>query len=59
MVANKDMQFFYGEFKNEQKKDKKFFDLKGWGLEPQIFNNFPKDDEIKSKEASKRDRTLP
>ena len=53
------MQFVYGEFKNEQKKDKKIVDLKGWRLEPQNFNNFPEGDEIKSKEASKRDRTLP
>ena len=27
MVKNKDMQFFYGAFENEQKKDKNVFDL--------------------------------
>ena len=33
--------------------DKKNFDLPEWGFEPQIFS-----DEIKSKQVSKRDRTL-
>ena len=51
------------EFENEQKKDKIFFDLLERGFEPQIFSNFPahdldfmegEDDEIKSKQASKR-----
>ena len=32
---------FYGEFENEQKKDKDFFDLLEQGFEPQIFSNFP------------------
>ena len=32
---------FYGESENEQKKDKKFFDLPERGLEAQIFSNFP------------------
>ena len=41
MVKHKDMQFFYGEFENEQKKDKHFFDLPEQGFEPQIFSNFP------------------
>ena len=41
MVENKDMQFFYGEFENEKKKDKNFFDLPEQGFKPQIFSNFP------------------
>ena len=36
MVKNKDMQFFYGEFENEQKKELEF--------EPQIFSKFPAHD---------------
>ena len=40
----KDVQFFYGEFENEQKKDKKKFDLPELGFEPQIFSNFPAHD---------------
>ena len=40
MVQNKDMQFFNGEFENEQKKDKKLFDLPERGFKPQIFSNF-------------------
>ena len=35
---------FYGEFENEQKKDKKKFDLPEWGFEPQIFSDFPAHD---------------
>ena len=44
------------------------FDFRERGFEPQIFSNFPahdlnfherEGDEIKSKQASKRDRTLP
>jgi hypothetical protein len=35
---------FYGEFGNEQKKDKKNFDLPEQGYEPQIFSNFPAHD---------------
>ena len=35
---------FYGEFENEQKKDKKKFDLPERGFEPQIFSNFPAHD---------------
>ena len=67
MVKYKDMQFFYGEFENEQKKDKRFFDPPERGFDPQIFSNFPahdlnfhgrEGDEIKSKQASKRERTL-
>ena len=53
--------------KKREKKDN-FFDLPEQGFEPQVFSNFPahdlnfhgrKGDEIKSKQASKRDRTLP
>ena len=44
MVKNKDTQFFFGEFENEQKKDKKIFDLPEQGYEPQIFSNFPAHD---------------
>jgi hypothetical protein len=40
MVENKDMQFFYGEFENEKKKNKKIFDLPRRGFEPQIFSKF-------------------
>ena len=44
------------------RKDKKNFDLPKRGFETQIFSNFPahdlNGDEIKSKQASKRDRTL-
>ena len=36
MVKNKDMQFFYGEFENEQKKEREF--------EPKIFCKFPAHD---------------
>ena len=51
-------------FKMNRKKDKKGFDLPEPGFESQIFSNFPahdlnfhgrKGDEIKSKQASKRD----
>ena len=35
---------FFGEFENEQKKDKTIFDLPERGLEPQIFSNFPTHD---------------
>ena len=61
------MQFFYGEFENEQKKDKQNFVLPERGFEPQIFSNFPahnlifmegEGDKIKPNQASKRDRTL-
>ena len=44
MVQNKDMQFFYGEFKNEQKKGQNFFDLSERGFEPRIFSHFPAQD---------------
>ena len=38
------MQFFYGKFENEQKKDKINFDLPEQGFKPQIFSNFPAHD---------------
>ena len=50
-----------------KKKGQNSFDLKERGFEPKIFSNFPTHDlnfhrregeEIKSKQASKRDRTL-
>ena len=53
--------------KMKEKKAKLFFDLPERGFELQIFSNFPahdlnfhgrEGDEIKSKQASKRDRTL-
>ena len=52
---------------NEKKKGQKLFDLPEQGFEPQIFSNFPahdlnfhgrEGDEIKSKQASKRDMSL-
>ena len=51
------------EFENEKKKEQDFFDLLERGFEPQIFSNLPAHDlnflrKIKSKQASKRDRTL-
>ena len=55
------------EFENEKKKEQKIFDLPERGFEPQIFSNFPahdlnfherEGDKIKSKQSSKRDRTL-
>ena len=67
MDKNQDMQF-YGEFENEQKKEEHFFwPTRSW-IRPQLFSNFPpiiwifmegEGDNIKSKQASKRDRTLP
>ena len=66
-VKNKDMQFFIGEFENEKKKGQNNFDLPDRGFEPQIFSYFPhmiwifmwcEEPQIKSKQASKRDRTL-
>ena len=56
----------YEKFENEKKKEQNFFDLLKLGIELQIFSNFPDHDlnsmwseepEIKSKQASKRDRT--
>ena len=51
-------------WKRKEKKTKKNFDLPEQGFEPQIFSNFPGHDlnfhgaQIKSKQASKRDRTV-
>ena len=65
MAKNKDMQLFMENLKMKRKKEQKSFDLPEQGFEPQIFSNFPTHDlnfheesEIKSKQASKRDRTL-
>ena len=44
MVKNKEMQFFYGEFENEEKKGQKIFDLPQQGFEPRIFSHFPAHD---------------
>ena len=45
MAENKYMYaVFYGEFENEQKQDKIFFDLQELGFEPRIFSNFPAHD---------------
>ena len=66
MVKYKYMQFFMKNLKMKEKKDI-FFDFLEQGFEPQIFSNFPahdlnfngrEGDEIKSKQVSKRDRTL-
>ena len=65
MVKVKDNQFCVKNLKMKGKKEKKIFDLPDWGFEHQIFSNFPtqdfmegEGDKIKSKQASKRDRTL-
>ena len=67
MVKLKDIHFCVKNLKMKRKKEKKCFDLPERGFEPQIFSNFPAHDlnfmeseepEIKSKQASKRDRTL-
>ena len=66
MVKHKDMQFFMENMKMNRKRTI-FFDLPELGFESQIFSNFPahdlnfhrkEGDEIKSKQASKRDLTL-
>ena len=44
MVKKQRYATFYGEFENEQKKDKNLFDLPELGIEPQIFSNFPAHD---------------
>ena len=58
---------FYGEFENEQKKDKFFFNFRSGDSNPRFSVIFPpmtwifmegEGDEIKLKQASKRDRTL-
>ena len=43
MVKKQRYAVFYGDFENEQKKDKKI-DLPERTFEPQIFNNFPAND---------------
>ena len=67
MVKIKDTQFCVKNLKMKRNKGQHFFDLPEWGFEPQIFSNFPthdlnfhgrEGDEIKSTQASKRDRTL-
>ena len=67
MVKKQRYAVFYGEFENEKKKGQQIFDLPERGFEPQIFSIFPpmiwifmesEGDEIKSKQASKRDSTL-
>ena len=67
MVKHIDIQFGMKNLKMNRKRTKKIFDLPERGFEPQIFSNFPvhdlnfhgrEGDEIKSKQASKRDRTL-
>ena len=67
MVKNKDMQFFCGEFENKQKKDKKNLTFRSGDSNPRFLVIYPpiiwifmegEGDEIKSKQASKRDRTL-
>ena len=66
MVKNKGMQFFYGEFENE-KKDNKFLNFRSRDLNPRFSVIFPpmiwifmesEEPEIKSNQASKKDRTL-
>jgi hypothetical protein len=51
------MQVFLENLKMNRKRTEFFFDLPELGFEPQIFSK-GKGDEIKSKQASKRDRTL-
>ena len=67
MVKNKDM-FFYEEFENEKKKDQKNLTFQSGDLNPRFSVTFlpmiwifmeSEGDKIKSKQASKRDRTLP
>ena len=67
MVNNKDMQFFMESLKMKRKKDKKNFTFQSEDLNPRFSVIFPpmiqiviegEGDAIKSKQASKRDRTL-
>ena len=67
MVQDKDLKFFYWEFENEKKKDKTFLTLWSGDLNPRFSVIFPpmiwifiegKGDKVKSKQASKIDRTL-
>ena len=41
MIKKQRYAVLYGEFENEKKKDRKFFDNAERGFEPQSFNNFP------------------
>ena len=59
MVKNKDMQFFMENLKMKRKKDNKILTFRSGDLNPRFSVIFPSEgDEIKSKQASKRDRTL-
>ena len=67
MNRNKDMQFFMENLKMKRKKDKFFLTFRSRDLNPRFSVIFPpmiciftkgERDEIKSKQASKRDRTL-
>ena len=67
MVNNKDMQFFIENLKIKRKKDKFFLTFRNGDLNPRFSVIFPpmiwifiesEEDEIKSKQASKKDRTL-
>ena len=68
MVKNKDMQFFMENLKMKRKKDKKNLTFRSGDLNPRFSVIFPpmiwifmegEGDKIKSKQASKKDRTLP
>ena len=67
MVKVKDTLFCVKNLKKKRRKEPQNFDLREWRFIPQIFTNFLPHDlifmeieepEIKSKQASKRDRTL-
>ena len=57
MVKIKDIHFCVKNLKMKRKRNKNSFDLPEQGFEPQIFME-SEEPEIKSKQASKRDRTL-
>ena len=67
MVKNKDMQFFMENLKVKRKKDKNFLTFWSGDLNPRFLVIFlpmisvfmsSEEPKIKSKQASKRDRTL-
>ena len=67
MIKDKDIQFFIENLKMKRKKDKKFLTFWSGDLNPRFSVIFPQmiwifmeseEDEIKSKQASKKDRTL-
>ena len=67
MVKNKGIQFFMENLKIKRKKDKKFLTFRSGDLNPRFSMIFQpmiwifmesEEGEIKSKQASKRDRTL-